>query len=126
VFCRKIGYNDRMRLPLVLAAATAAALAASAGATPSAPRIAIEHASPLVIHGQHFRTHERIRVTGFVPAATATRTVTASATGSFTVRFPTLKAGTNGCGPYGARAVGSKGAKASVRVLPECAPGPTP
>jgi hypothetical protein len=113
-----------MRLPLVIAAAAAAAVAASAGAGTTSPRLVIEQPAPLLVHGQHFASGEHVRVTGFARGTTTTRWVTATSTGSFFVRFRYLKA--PACAPYGARALGSKGSKATVRVMPECAPGPTP
>lgn len=112
-----------MTRALAVLIAVAAVLAAGASARSSGPRLVITATNPLSVRGAHFAPAERIRVTGFVKGATATRSVVATASGTFTVRFRTLDL--SGCGIYGARATGSAGSKVTVRIAPECAPGPT-
>lgn len=113
-----------MKRSIALAAAATALVAGSAAANPAPPRIVFAQTAPFVIGGSHFVAGERVMVTAFVPGKTLTRGVTATPTGTFLVRFRTLKA--PACGAYGARAIGNHGSRASVHFAPpECAPGPT-
>lgn len=55
---------------------------------------------------------------------TATRTVETTTRGAFRVRFPRLSP--PGCTMFSIRASDAVGTLAVVRIVPECANGPTP
>jgi hypothetical protein len=98
---------------------TSVGLSSPARAKPSLKVLAVR---PVVVYGLHFRAHERVRVTAGTTSP-ETRTVRATARGSFTVRFSSLSVGR--CETATVRAVGALGDRASSKVLrdEDCAPG---
>jgi hypothetical protein len=110
---------------LVLVAALAACLSVGvAFAATGKGQLALVGSHPVVVRGTHFQPRERVRVRVMTPDGSAVRVATAGATGTFVVRFPSLSL--PGCPSYAIRAVGADGSYAVVRVVPECANGPTP
>jgi hypothetical protein len=88
------------------------------------PTLRVIDTAPLTVRGSHFAPLERVRVT--VDAKTdATRTVSTTGLGAFFVRFRNLRLGW--CPSYAVTAVGTKGSRATFRVVPrECPPPPPP
>ena len=94
----------------------------TAGASTSAARITVVSRSPVAVQGSGFRASERVTVTVSVKT-THTKIVTASRLGNFRATFWRVSIGN--CQFYSARAKGSRGSTASLKVIPECAaPGP--
>lgn len=111
-----------MRTAVLLAVAAIAAGTAAAATT--GPRLLLASTQPVAVRGVHFRPAERVVVTATVSGDTARKTVTATAAGSFVVRFPTLTSGA--CASYFLHARGADGSTATLHFIPECANGPTP
>lgn len=107
----------------LLVGTAAVALAGSTGAA-TAPKVALVDRSPIVVHGSSFKAYEHVRIRVLAGGQSALRAVRATARGSFTTRFGTLSVGT--CASYWIRATGDRGSHALLRLLPECANGPTP
>lgn len=96
-------------------------VAAPAGATVA--RLAVPDTAPLTVLGTHFKPHEHVRLSVVTSAGAGTRTLTAGEAGGFLTRFSAITLGT--CASYTVRATGSLGSRAMIRVVPECANGPT-
>ena len=108
-----------------LAAMLVALVWASAGLSSPArakPHVRVVATRPLVVQGTHFRARERVRVTATTTRA-VTRTVRASATGSFRAQFSGVSVGR--CDVATVKAVGALGDHASSKILrdEDCAPG---
>jgi hypothetical protein len=108
-----------------LAAIVVALLWTSVGlssSTRARPQLKVLATRPLVVQGSHFRPRERVRVTA-VTTARATRTVRATAAGTFKARFDSVSVGR--CAGAAIRALGATGDRASSKVLQDqdCAPG---
>jgi hypothetical protein len=104
--------------------AVAAIAAGTASAAPPTPRILLASTQPVAVRGVHFRPAERVFVTATLNGDTGRKTVIATATGTFLVRFTALTA--EGCTSYFLHARGSDGSTAALHFIPECANGPTP
>lgn len=104
---------------VVLSLAVFALLPAASGtARPTAsPALRVPDTTPFVVRGNSFKSRERVRVVAQVQGRHV-KTVRATATGVFTVRFPVS---VEVCTGYIVRATGSKGSYAYLRHLPECA-----
>ncbi len=102
---------------------TAVAASASSAGSAASPRVAVPDLSPFTVQGTHFRPGERVRVAVTAPGTLPVRTVTASTLGAFSLRYAHILLGH--CAAYSVRAVGSLGSHAALRVMPECANGPT-
>ena len=111
------------RLSLGAAAVVAAALVAPA-ALATTPRLIVADKTPFTVRGTHFKPHERVRVTVITSAGVGAHTVTAGEAGSFLTRYTQISLGA--CPAYTVRATGNLGSRATVRVMPDCANGPTP
>jgi hypothetical protein len=115
------GYLAHVR-PLLVLAAFLVLVTAAAASTRSA-RITVPSLSPVVVSGTGFRAGERVAVS-VSSKSTQKKSVTASLRGRFRATFRGFSI--PDCEQYSARAKGSRGSSASVKVMPECAPtGPT-
>jgi hypothetical protein len=112
---------------LLAAFAAALALAPFApAATTSTPRLSITDTAPVVVRGWSFRPHEQVRIVVTYARTRLARTVTASATGGFVVRFATSMTSSE-CGPVSAAATGSAGSRAVFKqTIDDCGPPPQP
>jgi hypothetical protein len=90
---------------------------ASAAATK--PTLTVLSLQPVAVRGANFASRERVRVT-FVGTQTATVRVRATTAGSFRATFSNVSE--DRCTGFAVRAVGARGSRAVLRVLPECAP----
>jgi hypothetical protein len=104
---------------VVLSLAVFALLPAVSGtARPTAPpALRVPDTTPFVVRGNRFKSREQVRVVANVQGRHV-KTVRATATGVFTVRFPVS---VEVCTGYIVRATGSKGSHAYLRHLPSCA-----
>jgi hypothetical protein len=105
----------------VLALALAVALLGSAaigGEARKKATLELAGSAPLALRGANFRSSERVRVT-LSGEVTRTRQVTASAAGVFVVRF---QARYDRCSVAIARAVGAKGSRAALKLIPAACP----
>ena len=106
----------------VLLVCLVAVLTASTGpavATPSAtPRLATLDLAPLTVRGLNFRASEHVRVVLRAAGEVYTKRPTATARGRFVVRYASVTA--DQCTPYTVSALGSKGSRAALKVVPEC------
>jgi hypothetical protein len=105
----------------VLALALAVALLGSAaigGESRKKATLELAGSAPLALRGANFRPSERVRVTLSVEVA-RTKRVTASANGAFVVRF---QATYDRCSVAIARAVGDKGSRAALKLVPVACP----
>jgi hypothetical protein len=104
---------------VVLSLAVFALLPAASGtARPTAsPVVRVPDTTPFVVRGNSFKSREKVRVVAQVQGRRV-KTVRASATGVFTVRFPVS---VDACTGYTVRAMGGKGSHAYLRHLPGCA-----
>jgi hypothetical protein len=85
-----------------------------------APRVRVADSAPLVVRGSNFRQYEVVRVV-YRAQSTWRRTATATAAGTFTVRFPvSLRL----CPPSSLTATGSKGSQATYKPPPPMCPQP--
>ena len=114
----------RYSIYLAIAAAALAGTAAAPASPATSPHVAVVDLSPFTIRATHFKPHERVRIVVSAPKTLAPRAVTATATGTFSVRYAEISLGA--CAAYTVRATGSLGSRATLRVMPECANGPTP
>jgi hypothetical protein len=108
-----------------LAAVVLALVWVSAGLSSPArpkPHLRLLDRTPVTLKGTYFRAGERVRVT-VTTTETQTRVLRASRLGSFTAQFENVTVGR--CGGLAVRAVGARGAQATLKVLqePDCAPG---
>jgi hypothetical protein len=72
-------------LALALAAATSAT--ASSTTQTARPTLTLVHRMPLVVHGAHFRSGERVRLTASAGKTSGAATATATRTGRIVARF---------------------------------------
>jgi hypothetical protein len=101
----------------------AALLPAAAVGSNRAAHVTVPTLSPFTVRGTSFRSNERVRVT-VSAESTRTKSVIASARGTFRATFSGLSIGS--CDLYAVRARGSRGSTAFLKVIPECAPsGPS-
>jgi hypothetical protein len=92
--------------------------AASGTARPTAsPALRVPDTTPFVVRGKSFKSREQVRVVAQV-LGRRVKTVRATATGVFTVRF---SVSVEACTGYIVRATGGKGSHAFLRHLPGCA-----
>ncbi len=75
--------------------------------------------APFTVRGSSFQPSERVALLVSAKGQWQ-RTVIASSTGSFVVRFPRLAV--LGCSGYYVRARGNRGSLAVIKVTPECPP----
>lgn len=111
---------SRLSLGVVVVAAALVAPAALA----TTPRLIVADTTPFTVRGTHFKPHERVRVAVTTSAGAGVHTVTAGEAGGFLTRYTLISLGT--CAAYTVRVTGNLGSRATVRVMPECANGPTP
>ena len=110
----------RLVLPVVCCAAIVLLLpAVSRPAAAGRPTLQVVKRAPFVVRGTGFRPSERVTVT-LAGEAAVRRSVTAAASGDFTVTFAGISA--RRCGTYGFHAAGDRGSAASVRLRTECPP----
>lgn len=109
-----------MRGLLVASLAVCALVPAGSGtATPAAqPALRVPDTTPFVVRGRSFRPSEKVRVVAQVDGVHV-KFVRATATGVFIARFAGVSV--RECTGYIVRATGSKGSRAYLRHLPECA-----
>ena len=96
-----------------------ALLAGGAAAATRTAHVTLVSNSPASVLGTGFRATERVTLT---VSATETRTkrVTAGARGNFRTTFAGFSV--KFCVPYTLQARGSRGSRAFVKIVPECAP----
>lgn len=112
------------RISLGIAAVVGAAALVAPAAIATTPHLMVADTSPFTVRGTHFKPHERMRVTVTTSSGVGAHTLLAGAAGGFLTRFTSITLGT--CASYTVRATGSLGSRATLRVVPECANGPTP
>ena len=95
-------------------------LPAAVGAARVPASVRVTTMKPFVVSGKHFKRGETVRVITELKGKHV-RTVTASRKGTFSARFLRLKA--TFCSGYYVRAIGSKGSRAYVRRISDCAGG---
>ena len=108
------------RVGIVALLVATAVAPASASSRP--PLLTVSSTRPLQVRGTHFVSGERVRVVVSLPAR-ASRTVVATASGMFTVRFRRIYLGR--CEAIAVRARGNQGSSASLRIAPMCVPAQT-
>jgi hypothetical protein len=88
------------------------------------PAIAPSGHDPLVVRGMRFEARERVAVRVIVRGGPArAKSVTATAGGTFRLRFPALTIGA--CASYVIRATGARGSRAAYTMHPPpCGPAP--
>jgi hypothetical protein len=96
--------------------------AAGPAATNQQPRLRVLDSAPLVVRGTGFKGHELVSVV-YRAQARWTRTATASAAGTFTVRFP---AALQLCPPGLLTARGARGSSAVFKPPRTMCPQPPP
>jgi hypothetical protein len=106
-----------MRAAPLAVAASALALAGSAGAATAPATLRFVKLIPVQVRGTHFVSRERVKVIVVAGKGKWTRTATASAGGSFTLGFGTIAAGYRCSGAVSMRATGAFGDRA-VYTLP--------
>ena len=111
------------RLSLGCAFAVAAALVAPT-ALGTTSRLTITDTTPFTVRGTHFKPYEHVRVAVTTSAGGGVHSVVAGTAGGFLTRYQQISLGA--CATYTVRATGSLGSRATVRVIPDCANGPTP
>jgi hypothetical protein len=87
------------------------------GSTPGTV-LHIADVTPFVVRGSGFQSKERVRVV-LRSNGRHVKTLVATPSGTFKVRFPGVSL--RRCVGYFVRATGSKGSRAYVRLVPECA-----
>jgi hypothetical protein len=113
-----------MRTAAVLPVVIAALAAASAGAAPASPVLALAGRQPVVVAGAHFRPLEWVRVTVFSAASESVR-LRADRRGTFRTGFSDVTVGR--CGGMQIRASGTRGSVAVLKLpLPACMPARNP
>ena len=91
-------------------------LAPAAGSTTaSTASLRVVDTSPFTVHGWRFQPNERVLVT-VAAKETRSRTISAGPSGTFTVRFVSLRLGE--CDLYRVRAVGDEGSQAVLKPAP--------
>jgi hypothetical protein len=106
---------------LALLAVVGLAIAGStSGAASQQARLRVIDASPLVVRGWAFKSHESVRVV-YRARVARTRTVTATAAGTFVVRFPVAW---QLCPPATLTATGAKGSRALLKPPATVCPQP--
>ena len=109
-----------MRQAFTVAALIAGLCSAAAVAAPvRSAFVAVSSLHPFTVHGARFRGGERVTVTAFANGRHV-RTVTATPTGAFTVVFRGVSV--DRCTGYVVQAVGNRGSRAAIKLMPECAP----
>ena len=88
------------------------------GSASSRATLRVANVAPFSVRGSGFRAQERVRVVAQV-SGRHVKAVVATATGTFRVRF--LDVSVSACAGYLVRATGSKGSRAYLRHVPECA-----
>jgi hypothetical protein len=112
-----------VKLGVVLTLVLVSMTAAWAKAGVKQPTVTITSMSPAVVHGAGFVPQERVIVTVSAKGS-RTRTITASATGAFRIRFVGFSIPR--CAVYGVRAKGNRGSFVSWKIVTMCAePSPT-
>lgn len=108
-------------LAAIVVALVWTSVALSSG-TRAKPQLKVLATRPLVVQGTHFQAGERVRVTAKTSGA-ATRTVRATAAGSFKATFSSVSVGR--CEGATITAVGVARDRATSKVLQDqdCAPG---
>ena len=112
----------------LLAIAIAVVAASLAGATPGSgeagkrtPMLRLAGTTPVTLRGTGFVPRERIRIIALSSGGKATKRVTASPSGRFQTRFPTIPF--DRCNGFVALANGSAGSRAMLKLpLPLCPP----
>lgn len=107
-----------MRIALWIAAALTAAVAAASapGSGLERPALRLADVEPLVVAGASFRPRELVRVQAIGTFGTRTKSVRATALGSFRVRFVALSA--DPCKLRFVKATGAEGSRAMLRLPP--------
>jgi hypothetical protein len=96
---------------------TAAAVAALGSASSGRSSLRVIDQSPFTVQGQHFRSHERVRLTLYKQQQSVrTRRVSASSSGAF--RAVLQEAAIDRCDAIMVRAVGARGSAALLKILP--------
>src|SRR5215470_13309518 len=105
-------------LAAVILASAAAATGTPAAVSPHAAsaRLMLVDDAPVMFRGVGFKPGEVVRVTVDSTSRDVTRTATASVAGGFTMRVPGVDV--NGCQGFAARAIGSKGSRATYKRPP--------
>ena len=98
----------------VAVAVLALAAAVSSAHATTGPALRVDGIQPLVVRGVAFRPGERVSLTAMTVLGARQVVVRATRAGSFaaTFRLPTQSCGT----PFGFRAVGALGSRATLRV----------
>src|SRR5262249_30688453 len=111
------------RMFFLLAAIILAGAAATTGTSAAGPRaytgsarLMLADDAPVMFRGVGFRPAERVRITVEAATRDVTRTATASAVGTFTMRVTGVDA--NDCQGFAATATGSKGSRATFKRVP--------
>jgi hypothetical protein len=114
--------GDVKLLCVVIAALSVGFSAAVSAPTPTSARVLLQDRDPITIAGARFQRGERVRVT-LVRETTSKRIVRAGRRGTFLVTFPRVT--TTRCDLFRVVAVGSKGSRAVLKILPApaCSPG---
>ena len=108
---------------LVAVMFVAGALSSAASPAPLArASLRLVDETPVTIAGKGFKARERVTVTAVASGAARKKVVYASASGTFTARFPTLQ-GRDVCGLI-VRAVGASGSRAVLRLVDRMCPPP--
>jgi hypothetical protein len=120
------GIMDRMKIRLALCSTVLVAVTAgtSLAASSARPHLAIIAKNPLTLRATGFRAHERVTVQGGASGTSGRMVVTATDAGAFTARLRAVRA--VGCTMITARATGSRGSIATLKIVPECAEPATP
>lgn len=100
---------------IILVAVVAVGCGATAATSP--PHVSVPHRRPVVVQGSHFRAHERVSIT-FATDRLYRRTVTASTSGTFTLRFPGIRL--RDCDALSVIAAGNRGSRATLKTLSQC------
>jgi hypothetical protein len=114
------GHTVRVRWALipVVVVVFAATGAPGIASQSERPRLATLDLAPVTVRGVYFRAREQVRVVLRVNGDVYSRRVTTTLRGRFAVRYLSVTAGQ--CTPYSVSAIGSKGSRATLRVVPEC------
>ena len=104
----------RKLLPILVLALVAFPAASAA----TAPKLSVTDRSPFTIRGTGFAPRENVRVVVSASGDTATKWAMTGPGGGLAMQFPAVKLGH--CPAYVVRAFGAKGARATLRFMPEC------
>ena len=114
----------RVLLVLTVALLLAVSTVGPASTAPAAkPTLRLVAKSPAKLRGTGFKARERVRVTLVVDETSRVRTVRATTAGAFTATFEGMAA-TDPCSAIGARAVGSRGSRAALKLPQRMCPMP--